>query len=101
MTIEFFSQIKHGLTGVSRRFRSSSKTSYVGLLPVVVLIAGSLAQVTRARITQIMNLNLLAPELQEGLLFRQPVEGGRDAVTLKGLQEVCLEADWGRQALTH
>lgn len=44
-----------------------------------------LAQVTRARITQIMNLNLLSPQLQERLLFLEPVSG-RDAVTLKNLQ---------------
>lgn len=56
-----------------------------------------LTQVTRARITQIMNLNLLSPPIQEALLFLEPVEGGRDAVTLKGLQKVCLEANWGRQ----
>ncbi len=31
-----------------------------------------LAQVTRARITQIMNLNLLSPQLQEWLLFLEP-----------------------------
>jgi hypothetical protein len=52
-----------------------------------------LAQVSRARITQIMNLNLLAPELQEWLLFLPPVESGRDSITLGGLQAVCLEAD--------
>ena len=46
-----------------------------------------------------MNLNLLSPELQERLLFLEPVQGGQDVVTLKGLQEVCLEADWGRQRL--
>lgn len=57
-----------------------------------------LAQVTRARITQIMNLNLLAPELQERLLFLEPLEG-RDVVTLKGLQKVCLQSDWSRQVL--
>lgn len=49
--------------------------------------------------TQIMNLNLLSPAIQEWLLFLEAVEGGRDAVTLKGLQAVCLEADWGRQML--
>ncbi|MDX1930083.1 MAG: hypothetical protein SFV81_26385 [Pirellulaceae bacterium] len=31
-----------------------------------------LAQVSRARITQLMNLNLLAPEIQERLLFLPP-----------------------------
>lgn len=58
-----------------------------------------LAQVSRARMTQIMNLNLLSPQLQERLLFFEPVEGGRDTVTLKGLQRVCLEVNWKRQVL--
>ncbi len=57
-----------------------------------------LAQVTRARMTQIMNLNLLSPDIQETLLFLEP-EAGRDSVTLKGLQAVCLQSDWGRQML--
>ena len=47
--------------------------------------------------TQIMNLNLLAPQLQEWLLLLPAVESGRDWITLKELQAVCLEADWGRQ----
>jgi hypothetical protein len=55
-----------------------------------------LAQVTRARMTQIMNLNLLSPQLQEWLLFLES-ESGRDSVTLKGLQKVCLQSDWKRQ----
>lgn len=56
-----------------------------------------LAQVTRARITQIMNLNLLAPELQEWLLFLERAEAGRDAITLKDIQGSCLEANWKSQ----
>lgn len=56
-----------------------------------------LAQVTRARMTQIMNLLLLAPDIQERLLFLPSVESGRDSITLKGLQSVCLEADRVRQ----
>lgn len=57
-----------------------------------------LAQVTRARITQIMNLNLLSPAIQERLLFLE-AETGRDSVTLKGLQKVCLEMEWERQRI--
>ncbi len=45
-----------------------------------------------------MNLNLLSPDIQETLLFLEP-EAGRDSVTLKGLQAVCLQSDWGRQML--
>src|SRR5438045_91245 len=37
-----------------------------------------LGHVTRARITQIMNLLMLAPDLQEQILFLPLVESGRD-----------------------
>ncbi len=45
-----------------------------------------LAQVTRARITQVMNLNLLSPEIQEALLFLEP-ETGSDTLTARGIVE--------------
>jgi len=41
--------------------------------------------VTRARVTQIMNLLNLAPEIQEWLLFLPRVEEGRDLVVLSSL----------------
>lgn len=59
-----------------------------------------LAMVSSARITQIMNLNLLSPSLQEMLLFLPPFTEGRDSITLQSLQAVCLEVNWGRQTLT-
>jgi hypothetical protein len=45
----------------------------------------------KARITQIMNLLLLAPEIQERLLFLPRVERGPDPVYLKDLQVVARE----------
>ncbi|MFI4912340.1 MAG: hypothetical protein ACIAQZ_11800 [Sedimentisphaeraceae bacterium JB056] len=54
-------------------------------------------QVTRARITQIMNLNLLAPSIQEMLLFLPETDKGRDVVTVRDLQKVALEPDWAKQ----
>ena len=56
-----------------------------------------LAHVSRARITQIMNLLLLAPSIQEALLFLPLVEQGRDQLKLADLQKVTLEVNWGRQ----
>jgi hypothetical protein len=56
-----------------------------------------LAHVSRARITQIMNLLLLAPDIQEATLFLPPAERGRDRLKLSQLQPIALEADWGRQ----
>ena len=57
----------------------------------------SLGQVTRNRITQIMNLLLLAPDLQERLLFLPRVHSGPDPIYLKDLQRVAKEADWATQ----
>ncbi len=56
-----------------------------------------LGNVSRARITQIMNLLLLAPDIQEAILFLPKVVAGHDPIKLKHLQAVCLERDWGRQ----
>lgn len=54
-------------------------------------------RVSPATITQIMNLLLLAPEIQERLLFLPAVERGRDSMLLRDLQAVAREAGWGRQ----
>ena len=45
-----------------------------------------LGHITRARLTQIMNLTLLAPSIQEELLFLPRVERGRDTVIIRDLQ---------------
>lgn len=56
-----------------------------------------LAHVTRARMTQIMNLRLLAPDIQEAILFLPRFEQGRDAICLRELQRIALVPDWGKQ----
>jgi len=56
-----------------------------------------LGNVTRARMTQIMNLLMLAPEIQEELLFLPRVEGGRGAVCLRDLQAVAGRVGWREQ----
>lgn len=56
-----------------------------------------LGHVTRARITQIMNLLLLAPDIQEEILFLPRVEKGRDPILMRMLQPIALTADWKRQ----
>ena len=53
--------------------------------------------VSRARITQIMNLLLLAPEIQEALLFLPRIEAGSDPILLRDLQPIALTADWRKQ----
>jgi hypothetical protein len=56
-----------------------------------------LGHVTRARVTQIMNLLGLAPDIQEELLFLPPVERGRDPLVLRDLLVIAAEPDWQRQ----
>ena len=56
-----------------------------------------LAHVSRARITQIMNLTLLAPEIQEALLFLPPTDGARGAFGARALRPICPVPDWRKQ----
>ena len=56
-----------------------------------------LAHVTRARITQIMNLLMLAPDIQEAILFLPRVERGRDPIHLRQIQPIALLPDWRKQ----
>ena len=59
-----------------------------------------LGHVTRARISQIMNLLNLAPDIQEAILFLPAVERGSDPVILAELQSIAAEADWAKQRKT-
>ena len=54
-----------------------------------------LGHVTRARVTQIMNLLNLAPEIQEYLLFLPAAPGRR--VTERDLRRIAAEVRWDRQ----
>lgn len=51
---------------------------------------------TRARVTQLMDLTLLAPDIQEEILVAE-VEPGRDAITERALRAIVRHTDWGRQ----
>ncbi len=57
----------------------------------------TLGHVTRARVTQIMNLRLLAPDIQEQLLNLPRVQFGRDTICLRVLQKVALKSCWNIQ----
>jgi len=56
-----------------------------------------LGHVTRARISQIMNLLYLAPDLQEAVLFLPRTERGRDPIPLWRLQPIAATVDWKKQ----
>ena len=57
------------------------------------------SHVTRARVSQVLNLAFLAPDLQEAVLTLPRVTAGRDPVTLGDLQPVALTLDWRAQRL--
>ena len=59
--------------------------------------AARLGHVSRARISQIMNLLQLAPDIQEELLFLGRTEQGRDPLHLARLQPIAALVDWKRQ----
>jgi hypothetical protein len=56
-----------------------------------------LGHVSRARITQIMNLLHLAPDIQEQVLFLSPTKHGRDPIHLARLQPIASTLDWSQQ----
>jgi hypothetical protein len=56
-----------------------------------------LGHVTRARVTQIMNLLMLAPDIQEEILFLPRVTAGRDPIHLRQVQPIALVGDWRKQ----
>ena len=56
-----------------------------------------LGYVTRARITQIMNLLNLAPDIQEDILFLPNTMKGRDTILEKDLRPVVAVPHWNRQ----
>ena len=56
-----------------------------------------LTRLTTARITQIMNLLILAPDIQEEILFMPPVTSGDPPVTEKTLRPVLETLVWSEQ----
>ena len=56
-----------------------------------------LGYVTRARITQIMNLLNLAPDIQEDILFLPNTMKGRDPLLEKDMRPVAAVPHWSRQ----
>jgi hypothetical protein len=56
-----------------------------------------LAHVSRARITQMMNLLLLAPDIQEEILFLPRNLGGRDSIAEPSVRHVTAIVDWVKQ----
>ena len=73
----------------AKQIRSGELSNYVQL--------AHLGHVSRARISQIMNLINLAPDLQEAILFLPQTVRGRDAIHLRLLQPIAAAFDWKKQ----
>lgn len=56
-----------------------------------------ICEVTQPRITQIMNLLHLAPDIQEEVLNLPPAPKGRDNVTERDLRPIAAIISWDRQ----
>ena len=56
-----------------------------------------LAFVTRARMSQIMSLALLAPDIQEEILYLPRVDGHRDPIREKMVRPIAAVPDWRKQ----
>ena len=61
--------------------------------------AARLCGLTRARMTQVAALLLLAPEIQEEILTASPVEHGRDPISERRLRPIVAEPVWQRQTV--
>jgi hypothetical protein len=69
--------------------RSGTVSSYAA--------AARLSHVSRARMSQILSLLNLAPDLQEQLLFLQRPARGRQALALRHVLTVAAALDWPEQ----
>ena len=71
--------------------RSGEVTSYAEL--------ARLGHVTRARLSQIVGLLCLAPDLQEKILFLPRTLKGRDPIQLRHILPIAMLADWRKQRI--
>ena len=56
-----------------------------------------LGHVTRSRLSQIMALLQLAPDIQEGILFLPLSTGGHDSISERTLRPIAALPDWRKQ----
>ncbi len=56
-----------------------------------------LGHVSRPRVSQIMDLNYLAPDIQEEVLFLPEITKGRDPWQERRLRKISYELEWSRQ----
>jgi hypothetical protein len=81
------------LMALALRLDELVRTGQVGSYSVLA----TLGHVTRARVSQILNLLSLAPDIQEALLFLPPTQRGRDPIILADLMPIASTLDWRKQ----
>ena len=79
------------LMALALRFEELVRQAWSGLQDL-----GVLGHVT-ARVSQILNLIHLAPDIQEALLFRRRPERGRDSLDLRKVLPLTKVWDWQKQ----
>jgi hypothetical protein len=57
----------------------------------------AMGQVCRTRVSQIMNLLLLAPDIQEEILFLPRIERGKEPIQEHELRQIAAVPDWRKQ----
>lgn len=60
-------------------------------------VIARLGHVSRARVTQIMNLLHLAPDIQEEVLFLPRIERGKEPIQEHELRRIAAVPDWRKQ----
>ena len=55
--------------------------------------------VSKPRVTQIMNLLLLAPDIQEEILFLPRTANGKDSITERHTRSIAAAPEWGKQRM--
>jgi DNA invertase Pin-like site-specific DNA recombinase len=60
-------------------------------------VLAELGQVSRARVSQMMNLVSLAPDIQEEILFLKPEEAKRRRLSEPAVRKLSAILDWGEQ----
>lgn len=67
-----------------------------GEFPTQQALADAL-HISQPRLTQLLNLNHLAPDIVEALLFLPRTEHGRDRINERDLRPIVSMSDWRRQ----
>jgi hypothetical protein len=83
------------LLALAHRFEGLLREGLVGSYAELA----RLGHVTTARISQVMSLLFLAPEIQEAVLFWPRTERGRDPLRLADLLPIAAVPDWKTQRL--